>query len=43
MCIRDSDRLDHMTETVPLAALPGLAVRILEGGLRGRTVVDVNA
>jgi acrylyl-CoA reductase (NADPH) len=37
------DKLDTMTETVPLGALPALASRILEGGTRGRTVVDVNA
>jgi len=28
---------------VPLGALPDLATRILKGGIRGRTVVDVNA
>jgi acrylyl-CoA reductase (NADPH) len=37
------DRLDRMTETVPLAALPGLAPQILNGELRGRTVVDLAA
>ncbi|HEY0525816.1 MAG TPA: MDR family oxidoreductase [Stellaceae bacterium] len=37
------DKLDAMTETVPLAALPGLAPKILKGGVRGRVVVDVNA
>jgi acrylyl-CoA reductase (NADPH) len=37
------DRLEAMTETVPLAALPGLAPRILEGRVRGRIVVDVKA
>jgi acrylyl-CoA reductase (NADPH) len=37
------DKLDAMTETVPLAALPALAGRILKGDVRGRIVVDVNA
>ncbi len=36
-------KLDAMTETVPLAALPELAGRILKGEVRGRIVVDVNA
>jgi acrylyl-CoA reductase (NADPH) len=35
------DRLDGMTETVPLSALPGLAPKILGGATRGRIVVDV--
>jgi acrylyl-CoA reductase (NADPH) len=35
------DRLDRMTETVPLSALPGLAPKILAGATRGRIVVDV--
>ena len=35
------DRLDRMTETVPLSALPGLAPKILGGEIRGRIVVDV--
>jgi len=37
------DKLDAMTETVPLGALPELGKRILAGGTRGRVVVDVNA
>jgi acrylyl-CoA reductase (NADPH) len=37
------DKLDAMTETVPLTALPGLADAILKGETRGRIVVDVNA
>ncbi len=37
------EKLAQMSETVPLAALPALAPRILKGELRGRTVVDVNA
>ena len=37
------DKLDAMTEVVPLAALPDLASRILKGDVRGRVVVDVNA
>jgi acrylyl-CoA reductase (NADPH) len=36
------DRLDRMTETVPLSALPEFAPKILRGELRGRTVVDIN-
>jgi acrylyl-CoA reductase (NADPH) len=36
-------RLEPMTEVVPLAALPTLAPRILNGEIRGRTVVDVKA
>jgi acrylyl-CoA reductase (NADPH) len=35
------DRLDRMTETVPLSVLPGLAPKILGGATRGRIVVDV--
>ena len=35
------DRLDRMTETVPLADLPSLAPRILNGAVRGRVVVAV--
>jgi acrylyl-CoA reductase (NADPH) len=35
------DRLDSMTETVALSALPGLAPKILGGEIRGRIVVDV--
>jgi acrylyl-CoA reductase (NADPH) len=34
------DRLERMTQTVALSALPELASRILRGGIRGRTVVD---
>jgi acrylyl-CoA reductase (NADPH) len=37
------DRLDQMTEIVPLVAVPGLASEILKGGIRGRVVVDVKA
>jgi acrylyl-CoA reductase (NADPH) len=37
------DKLDAMTETVPLGALPKLAGAILKGETRGRVVVDVNA
>jgi len=37
------DRLDHMTETAPLSALPELAPKILGGATRGRVVVDVTA
>jgi acrylyl-CoA reductase (NADPH) len=35
------DRLDRMTQTVPLAAVAELAPKILKGEIRGRTVVDV--
>ena len=35
------DRLERMTQTVPLSALPDLAPQILKGEVRGRTVVDV--
>jgi acrylyl-CoA reductase (NADPH) len=37
------DRLDRMTESVPLSALPGLAPKILGGATRGRIVIDVRA
>jgi acrylyl-CoA reductase (NADPH) len=37
------DKLDRMTETVPLSALPELAPKILKGEIRGRIVVDVSA
>ena len=35
-------KLDAMTETVRLTALPDLAKRILAGDIRGRVVVDLN-
>ena len=35
------DRLDRMTQTVPLSELPQLAPQILKGEIRGRTVVHV--
>ncbi len=37
------DKLDAMIEDATLADLPDLAGRILEGQVRGRVVVDVNA
>jgi acrylyl-CoA reductase (NADPH) len=37
------DKLDSLTETVPLGALPDLAEKILRGGVRGRIVVDVRS
>jgi acrylyl-CoA reductase (NADPH) len=37
-----AEKLDSMTETVPLAAVSDLASRILHGEVRGRIVVDVN-
>ena len=36
------DRLDALTEVVPLAALPDLAGKILKGETRGRIVVDLS-
>jgi acrylyl-CoA reductase (NADPH) len=38
-----ADRLDAMTETASLSALPKLAPRILAGAVRGRVVVDLTA
>jgi acrylyl-CoA reductase (NADPH) len=43
VCDLPLDKLDAMTETVPLAALPAFADAILKGETRGRVVVDVNA
>ncbi len=37
------DRLERMTRIEPLAALPGLAQKILKGEVRGRTVIDIKA
>jgi acrylyl-CoA reductase (NADPH) len=37
------DRLEQMTQTVPLSTLPELAPKILKGEVRGRTAVDVSA
>jgi acrylyl-CoA reductase (NADPH) len=37
------DRLERMTQTVPLSALAALAPKILQGEVRGRIVVDVAA
>jgi acrylyl-CoA reductase (NADPH) len=37
------EALDALSDVVPLAALPGLADRILKGETCGRIVVDVNA
>jgi len=37
------DKLDAMTNTVGLAEVIGLGGKILQGQVRGRTVVDVNA
>ena len=36
-------RLERMTRTVPLSALPELAPKMLKGEVRGRTVVDIKA
>jgi acrylyl-CoA reductase (NADPH) len=35
------DRLERMTQTLPLSALPDLAPQILKGEVRGRTVINV--
>ena len=35
--------LDEMTTVVPLAQVPAVGQRILEGQVQGRVVVDVNA
>ncbi len=37
------DKLDALTEVVPLAKLPELGRQILKGGVRGRVVVDIRA
>ena len=37
------DKLEVLTETVPLADVPGLAARILKGEVRGRIVIDLAA
>ena len=37
------DRLDRMTEIVPLGEVPALAPRILAGRVRGRIVIDIRA
>jgi acrylyl-CoA reductase (NADPH) len=37
----DPDALDRMTETVNLAQAREVAERVIAGGVRGRTVVDV--
>jgi len=37
------DRLDRMTETMPLSAVPEAAPKILAGQIRGRVIVDVTA
>jgi len=37
------DKLEALTETVPLADVPGLAPRILKGEVRGRIVIDLAA
>ncbi|MSO54309.1 MAG: oxidoreductase [Rhodospirillales bacterium] len=37
------DKLKRLTDVQPLANVPDLAGKILQGKLRGRTVIDVNA
>ena len=39
----DKDALKTMYEVQPFEALPGLASRILAGGIRGRVVIDVRS
>ncbi len=39
----DLGKLARATQVVGLAEVPGLAVSVLQGQVRGRTVVDVNA
>jgi acrylyl-CoA reductase (NADPH) len=38
-----SDKLDALTEVVPLEAVPELGKKILKGGIRGRVVIDLRA
>ena len=38
-----ADKLEKMTTEVPLTAVPELAGKILQGQVRGRIVIDVNA
>jgi acrylyl-CoA reductase (NADPH) len=40
-CDLPLDRLDRITQTVPLAEVPALAPRILKGEIRGRVVIDL--
>ncbi len=37
------DRLEQITQTVPLAEVAGLAPRILKGEVRGRVVVEIGS
>lgn len=37
------DKLQMMTEVIPLTAAPAMGERIIKGAVRGRTVIDVNA
>jgi acrylyl-CoA reductase (NADPH) len=37
------DLLDSMTTTAPMSKIPMLSEQILEGKIRGRTVIDINA
>lgn len=39
----DAEKLERMTQEIPLADVPQAAAEILEGKIRGRVVVDVNA
>ena len=39
----DAEKLERMTQEIPLANVPAAAADILKGKIRGRVVVDVNA
>ncbi|MBN3785612.1 MDR family oxidoreductase [Burkholderia sp. Ac-20353] len=39
----DLDKLALTSESIGLADVPGIALRVLEGKVRGRTIVDVNS
>jgi acrylyl-CoA reductase (NADPH) len=42
-CDLPRERLDEISQTVSLAAVPQLAPRLLNGAVRGRTVIDLRA
>jgi len=42
-CELPMETLDHLTQTARLADLPALGERMIDGKLRGRVVIDVNA
>lgn len=37
------ETLDRLTQTVPLTDVPGLSAQMIDGKIRGRMVIDVNA